>query len=252
MLKPNLIFETNQIIVFQQQLGPWDNLNHLFVCKSTKKACIVDPFDGEYWHDFCSSHGFQLSEIWLTHSHWDHVKGVEELVNITSDNIVIRCHILEQERGYKFNGISWWQHQEFTEITQSFGAIDFAIHCTPGHTPGHVTIIGNGLVITGDCLFLGRCGRTDLFGGSQDKQRQSLLYLRDILLEVEDTSLVLPGHQYELSDGSNPTTLKLVDLMANNEALNSIDDEAEWNNLPFLSFEDDLSKKAKRQKARNS
>ncbi|DAC60636.1 MAG TPA: MBL fold metallo-hydrolase, partial [Candidatus Poseidoniales archaeon] len=159
MLKPNLIFETNQIMVFQQQLGPWDNLNHLFVCKSTKKACIVDPFDGEYWHDFCSSHGFQLSEIWLTHSHWDHVKGVEELVNITSDNIVIRCHILEQERGYKFNGISWWQHQEFTEITQSFGAMDFAIHCTPGHTPGHVTIIGNGLVITGDCLFLGRCGR---------------------------------------------------------------------------------------------
>ena len=62
MVNPNLIFETNKIMVFQQQLGRWDNLNHLFVCKSTKKACIVDPFDGEYWYDFCRLHDFQLSE----------------------------------------------------------------------------------------------------------------------------------------------------------------------------------------------
>ena len=77
MLKPNLIFESNKIMVFQQQLGPWDNLNHLFVCKSTKKACIVDPFDGQYWYDFCRLHDFHLSEIWLTHSHWDHVKELK-------------------------------------------------------------------------------------------------------------------------------------------------------------------------------
>ena len=91
---------------------------------------------------------------------------------------------LEQERGYQQDDVVWWNHEEFSSIDQHIGALSFSIHCTPGHTPGHVTIIGNGIVVTGDCLFLGRCGRTDLFGGDQSKQRKSLRYLRDFLLNL--------------------------------------------------------------------
>ena len=252
MTRPMMVFETDNITVFQQQLGEWDNLNHLLVCNSTNKACIIDPFDGRYWYEFCQSEGYTLTEIWLTHSHWDHTKGVEDLIQLYSNNVVVRCHFLEQERGYQLEGIVWWQHPEFTEVVQELGMLKFSIHCTPGHTPGHVTIIGNGVVITGDCLFLGRCGRTDLFGGDQDKQRKSLLYLRNFLLELDGQHVVLPGHQYELSDGSNPTTLNLTEFMANNEALRSIDDDEDWNNLSFLSFDDNLAEKARRQRARNS
>ena len=115
-----------------------------------------------------------------------------------------------------------------------------------------MTIIGNGVVITGDCLFLGRCGRTDLFGGDRNKQRKSLQYLRDFLLRLDTSYVVLPGHQYELSDGSNPTVLNLSEFMSNNEALNSIDNDSEWNSLPFLSFDDSLAEKARRQRASNS
>jgi hypothetical protein len=71
-------------------------------------------------------------------------------------------------------------------------------------------------------------------------------------LKLDANYVVLPGHQYELADGSNPTVLNLVDFMANNEALNSIDNEIDWNNLPFLSFDDSLAEKARRQIARNS
>ena len=218
MTRPRLVFENEKIFVFQQQLGEWDNLNHLIVCRTTNNACIIDPFDGKYWHEFCLSENYSLAEIWLTHSHWDHTKG----------------------------------HEEFSSINQQIGVVSFSIHCTPGHTPGHVTIIGNGIVVTGDCLFLGRCGRTDLFGGNQSKQRKSLLYLRGFLLQLDTSYVVLPGHQYELSDGSNPTVLNLSEFMANNEALNSIDDDSEWNSLPFLSFDDNLAEQARRQRARNS
>ena len=55
MTRPRLVFENEKILVFQQQLGEWDNLNHLIVCRTTNNACIIDPFDGKYWHEFCQS-----------------------------------------------------------------------------------------------------------------------------------------------------------------------------------------------------
>ena len=250
--RPELVFENEKISVFQQQLGEWDNLNHLIVCRVTNNACIVDPFDGKYWYEFCQSENYSLAEIWLTHSHWDHTKGVEEILQISLGQVKVRCHSLEQERGYQMDDVIWWHHEEFSSINQQIGDLSFSIHCTPGHTPGHVTIIGNGVVITGDCLFLGRCGRTDLFGGDRNKQRKSLQYLRDFLLQLDTSYVVLPGHQYELSDGSNPTVLNLSEFMSNNEALNSIDNDSEWNSLPFLSFDDSLAEKARRQRASNS
>ena len=192
------------------------------------------------------------ANIFISHTHWDHIKGVDELLQIADNDIIIRCHIFEQKRGFSHPDVHWWKHAECTSVSQDFGALNFAIYCTPGHSPGHVVFIVDGAVISGDCLFLGSCGRTDLNGGSKYKQRISLLYLRDILRNLPQDNLVLPGHQYELSDGSNPTVLNLVDFMAKNEALKSIDNEKDWNNLPFLSFDDNLAEKARRQRAQNS
>ena len=112
-----------------------------------------------------------------------------------------------------------------------------------------MTFIGEGVVISGDCPFLGRCGRTDLFGGSIDAQRESLHHLRNALSEIPKGWIVLPGHQYELPDGSNPTYITVGDLLRDNEALAAIDDDERWNSLDFLSFDDNLAEKARRQKA---
>ena len=68
-----LIPENKRMKVFQKQLGEWDNLNHLLVCKSTGKGCIVDPLTG-FWVEFCRQENIELVQVWLTHSHWDHVK----------------------------------------------------------------------------------------------------------------------------------------------------------------------------------
>ncbi len=249
---PSLILETEKILLYQQQLGEWDNLNHLIICKTTNQACIIDPFDGKFWLDFCQEQKVEITEIWLTHTHWDHIKGVEELYCATDNQPILRCHILEQQRGYESTRAHWWNHHPLSSVTERFGAIDFAIHCTPGHSPGHVTIIGQGIIITGDCLFLYSCGRTDLFGGDQEHQRQSVVYLKDIFRTTPIDSLILPGHQYEREDGSIPTTLKLDVFLRGNLAIQSAHDIALWNNLPFLSFDDNMAEQARRQKAQQS
>ena len=73
------ILETEKMLVLQAQLGDWDNLNHLLVCKKTNKAVIVDPVFSDYWSNLCKENGWELEQVWLTHSHWDHSKGVDGL-----------------------------------------------------------------------------------------------------------------------------------------------------------------------------
>ena len=132
-------------------------------------------------------------------------------------------------------------------MIDSVGELEFEVHCTPGHTPGHITIIGNGLFITGDCLFLGRCGRTDLHGGDQKQQRSSLMYLHGVIAKLPKSWLVLPGHKYEIEENYNPNTLTIDDFMQHNEALKAVFDDKKWNSLEFLSFDDNLSRKARKQ-----
>ena len=62
--------------------------------------------------------------------------------------------------------------------------------------------------------------------------------------------LVLPGHQYQLSNGSNPTYITVEELLSTNEALIALDDDSKWNTLDFLSFDDSLAEKARREKAK--
>ena len=230
----------------QAQLGDWDNLNHLLVCKKSNDAVIVDPFFEDYWLDVCEKNSWNLKKVWLTHSHWDHSKGINGLTDRE-----IWIHVGESERGWDGPSNREWTMpaQDYEEI--KIGELIFEAHCTPGHTPGHMTFIGQGVVISGDCMFLGRCGRTDLFGGDVESQRKSLRYLRNRLQTIPSDWLVLPGHQYELSDGTNPTYISVEELLQTNEALLALDDNDRWESLDFLAFDDSLAEKARRQKAKS-
>lgn len=249
---PKVILDNDEIIVLQAQLGEWDNLNHLLICKKTKDAVIVDPFDGKYWHDICNNNGWKLCSAWLTHSHWDHTKGIEQAQQIGGEGFKIFIHQNEKERGWEGPHTNLFTCAEMAYEQVKVGQLIFQAHCTPGHTPGHTTFIGNGLVISGDCLFLGRCGRCDLFGGSADKQRQTLRYLKRVLTTLESDDIVLPGHQYALKDGTLPTTMKVEELLLSNSALLAVDDDRAWSSLDFLAFDDSMAKKAKRQRAKRS
>ena len=143
----NTIIETPKMLVMQAQLGEWDNLNHLLVCKSTGEAAIIDPFFSKYWIDVCSDHGWTLSQVWLTHSHWDHSKGVKGLADRE-----VWVHELEAERGWDGPSNREWKNRESTPQIQRIGNLEIEVHHTPGHTPGH-TFLHRRFFVRGFCLW---------------------------------------------------------------------------------------------------
>ena len=248
---PDTIYDGEKMLVLQAQLGEWDNLNHLLVCKASGKAAIVDPFLGDYWVDVCQERSFTLQSALLTHSHWDHSKGITQLLERIPE-AEVWVHELEYQRGWTGPDTDHWSTPPQSGTEYQLGELFFTIHCTPGHTPGHVTIIGNGVVVSGDCIFLSRCGRTDLFGGDMRAQHSSLVYLKDILSHLPEDWLVLPGHQYSMADGSNPTFISVGQLLSENAALRAAGNWQAFSQLDFLSFDDSMAEKARRQRAKQS
>lgn len=238
-----------ELTVLQTQLGGWDNLNHLLICNSTKSALLIDPFSGDFWSEIIKERGITSIKIGLTHSHWDHTKGVEEFLKLNPDT-EIHVHQFEYERGWKGPDTHHWTHPPLTFVNLNVGDLIFEIHCTPGHTPGHITFIGHGVVISGDCLFLGRCGRTDLYGGNMYSMWESQMHLHMRLRNLPEDWIVLPGHQYSMNDGSTPTFITINHLLENNPAIKKQSFE-EFSKLEFLEFDDSLAEKARREKVKN-
>ena len=239
---------SSELTVLQAQLGGWDNLNHLLICNSTKNALLIDPFSGDFWSEVVKERELNSITIGLTHSHWDHTKGVEEFLKI-NPNTEIYVHKLEYERGWKGPDTHHWTHPPHTFVNLNIGNLIFEIHCTPGHTPGHITFIGHGVVVSGDCLFLGRCGRTDLYGGNMYSMWESQMHLHIQLKNLPKDWIVLPGHQYSMADGNNPTFITVDVLLENTPAIKKQSFE-EFSKLEFLEFDDSLAEKAKRERAR--
>lgn len=247
----NKIKELNpvpELTVLQSQLGEWDNLNHVLICNSTKNAILIDPFSGDYWSKILKKRQLNKIIIVLTHSHWDHTKGIKKFIEL-NPNTEIYIHKLEYERGWLGPDTHNWNHSPFTFIDFNFGELSFEVHCTPGHSPGHVTLIGHGIIISGDCLFLGRCGRTDLFGGDKYSMWQSQMHLNSRLKKLPQDWIVFPGHKYPLNDGSNPNYLTLEQLFRNNFAIKK-QSYSDFCKLDYLEFDDALAKKARRVKGK--
>ena len=230
---------SSECVIFQAELGEWLNLNHMIVCLKTQKAVIVDPFDGDFWFDVASSENLLLSEVWFTHTHFDHIRGLERLEEINPD-IIFRWHAAEKERGWHRENPHVWTHRPHSSFIEKCGQLEILVHVTPGHSPGHVAFEGPSFLISGDCLFLGRCGRVDLFGGNTKDMWASINYLKSVIHKKPPSSLIFPGHRYEIDDGTSPLTLSCSELLEKNPVLLANSYE-HFLKLPFLSFDDHLS-----------
>lgn len=72
--------------------------------------------------------------------------------------------------------------------------LKFQLHLTPGHTPGSVMLRTNGVIFSGDTIFLDSIGRTDLPGGDEQAMRRTLRRIRKLLKDLGPNTLLLPGH----------------------------------------------------------
>ena len=180
-----------------------------YILQSGKEALIIDPGDEpDRIRKFMADLGAKPSLIVATHTHFDHVLGVESLKAETGAPFSIHkddLPMLEamQARVQQFMGLnvppppkvdSFLKHGD--QLT--LGNETIRILHTPGHSPGSISLAGKGYVFTGDALFSQSIGRTDLPGGDY----QTLIHsIKEQLFLLDDNTLVYPGHGPETSIG---------------------------------------------------
>ena len=142
------------------ELGPMENFVYLITDLSTRQAAVVDPaWDAPKIIEYANSNNIQITDILLTHSHNDHINGVEEILNHSDPQL----HLLKSEAEFWQANLSKPSlHYGGDELT--VGKTTINILHTPGHTPGSACYMLDGDIITGDTLFVFGCGRCDLQG----------------------------------------------------------------------------------------
>ena len=145
--------------------------------EKTLESVVIDPGDeSNTILDYMESNHLTCKAIFLTHGHYDHVGAVEAVQEETGATVYMNAkddaknmHSFHFPFTLPENGRTY----DDGDVVSAAG-IDFSILSTPGHTPGSVVIRAEDALFTGDTLFRGSCGRTDLDGGSMEEMLQSL------------------------------------------------------------------------------
>jgi glyoxylase-like metal-dependent hydrolase (beta-lactamase superfamily II) len=167
-----------------------DNYSYILGDDKILEIVIVDPsYNAECLIDFAKKKGLSVKYVINTHSHRDHTLGNKAIVEQFDAKIVAHstskiANILSVEDGTVLN----------------VGEVNISIIHTPGHSPDSICLLVNGKVLTGDTLFVGECGRTDIPGGNSTELYYSLF---DKLMRLNDDIEVYPGHQYRTGSHSS-------------------------------------------------
>jgi len=173
------------MIIRQLQIGPMDNFTYIVGCEKTRKALVIDPGpDPERIAAEAKEQELDIELIVNTHGHGDHTAGNAELKERTGAEVVIHA---EDAGAYPQA-----DRRLTDETTLPLGQITFTVIHTPGHTPGGICLYADGNLFTGDTLFVGDSGRTDLAGGHRPTLGASIRRL----MELPDDTVVWPGHDY--------------------------------------------------------
>ena len=165
-------------------VGEMDNFTYLIIDEKNKNSIMIDPsWNLDIIFNFLKKSNINNRFIINTHSHFDHVIGNDEVVRTTGAKIMQH----KSSPLKKDIEIEDGQSIKFEE------GILKIIH-TPGHSPDSICIvIDEKIILTGDTLFVGSCGRTDLPGSNPDDMYYSIY---EKLYNLDENLIVYPGHNY--------------------------------------------------------
>jgi hydroxyacylglutathione hydrolase len=154
-------------------VGPFQENCYLVVDESTNRAVLVDPGDeGARLVAMVRDSGAVLDAIWLTHAHIDHIGGIADVrrhydVPVHLHPLDLPYYVELSARAAEMYGVAFEQpdgpHVELADgDVLSCGTLRFTVMHVPGHAPGLVSFNGHGVALSGDLLFAGSIGRTDL------------------------------------------------------------------------------------------
>ena len=186
-------------LYFRQILaGPMANFVYLVGSRTTHEAVVVDPaWDVKEILELAEGDGMKVVGALVTHTHFDHVggkfqgqhiPGLVEFLELAQAKVYV--HKAELER-LPIPASEATPTDAQSSLTLGEVTIEF-IH-TPGHTPGSQCFKVRDRVVSGDTLFIGSCGRTDLPGSDPGAMYESLTQK---LAKLDEATLVFPGHNY--------------------------------------------------------
>jgi hydroxyacylglutathione hydrolase len=172
---------------FRQIKQSGDNFSYVIADEATRECAVVDPdFNTDAIIRLVKDQRLTVKYVIDTHSHFDHIAGNEELKSTFGAKIV----------AHKLADIDKDVSVDDGDKLK-VGEITIRMIYTPGHTRDGICLLVDGKLLTGDTLFVGECGRTDLPGSSSKDMYNSLF---NKLMKLDDSIEVYPGHDY----GSRP------------------------------------------------
>lgn len=177
------------MLLEQYNVGPYQNFTYLVAEREGGEGVVIDPSFGiDPVLEAIDARSVKVRYILNTHSHKDHIAGNGEVRSRTGAKVVAhKAAPIGQDVSVEEGS------------TLEAGGLRFHVQHTPGHTADSVLYLFEGQVATGDTLFVGECGRTDLPGGDPSAMYDSLL---GRVMALDDALVVLPGHDY----GVTPTS----------------------------------------------
>jgi hydroxyacylglutathione hydrolase len=171
------------MIVRQMRVGTMQNFVYLLADRPGGEALVVDSgWETGPIIDTVREAGVKVKFVVATHNHFDHVSTLRELAGALQAKVVAHDHSpIDHDLPVKGGD------------TLIVGQKDVKVIYTPGHTPDSICLYDGENLFTGDTLFIGNCGRTDLLGGSNEEMFRSL---HDVILRLPPSTTVYPGHDY--------------------------------------------------------
>ena len=179
---------TEDLTIMQMQIGPMANFVYVIGCAATGEAAVVDPgWDAAAILRGAAKAGFAIRTMIVTHSHMDHVNALAALRQEVEATVYVHSRELSAIQRIDAAAVAV---EDGAEV--ALGDHKVVLLHTPGHTPGSQCLLVQGRVLTGDTLFNGSIGRSDLPGSSPTQLFESLNRLK----ALDPATVVLPGHNY--------------------------------------------------------
>lgn len=190
------------MILEQIQTRPIGTNCYVYGDDLTRRALVIDPGnDAPVILEVLRQHDLRVEAIVATHGHWDHVGAVRAVRAATGAPFLAPEADLEMiraagVRAQLMMGLSVDQPPDPDRFIAdgdepTAGSLRLRAVGAPGHTPGHVILVGDGLAFVGDVVFAGGVGRTDMPGGDWETLRDTL---ETKILALPDDTLLYPGH----------------------------------------------------------